>query len=65
VTSWHGGGGKKRGGVHGAVAWEEGEAAFGQLEEEEGQVATWAERPNAPAGRVGREAECEGKEFPD
>jgi hypothetical protein len=47
------------------VAREEGEAALGRHEEEEGRVAAWAERPNGPAGRVGREAECEGKEFPD
>jgi hypothetical protein len=50
-------GGRKRGGAHGAVAREEGEAALGQCEEEEGQVprglrglvgrlAAWAGRPN-------------------
>jgi hypothetical protein len=75
-------GGKKRGGAHGAVEREEGEAALGRHEEEEGRVAwwagwprglggrmvllaAWAGRPNGPAGRMGREAECEGKEFPD
>jgi hypothetical protein len=69
-------GGEKRGGAHGAVAREEGEAALGRREEEEGRVAAWAERrmgrlaawaerPNGPAGHVGREAACEGKEFPD
>jgi hypothetical protein len=60
-----GGEGEERGDAHGAVAWEEGEAALGRREEEEGRVAAWAERPNGSAGRVGREAECEGKEFPD
>jgi hypothetical protein len=40
------GGGKKRGGAHGAVAREEGEAALGRREEEEGRVAAWAGRPN-------------------
>jgi hypothetical protein len=58
-------GGEKRGGAHGAVARKEGEVALGRHEEEEGWVAAWAERPNGPAGRVGREAKCEGKEFPD
>jgi hypothetical protein len=56
AASWHGGG-EKRGGAHGAVAWEEGEAALDRREEEEGRVATWAERPNGLAGCVGREAE--------
>jgi hypothetical protein len=28
-------------------------------------LAAWAGRPNGSAGRVGREAECEGKEFSD
>jgi hypothetical protein len=28
-------------------------------------LAAWAGRPSGPVGRVGREAECEGKEFPD
>jgi hypothetical protein len=60
-----GGGAKKRGGAHGAVAQEEGEAALGRRKEEEGRVAAWAERPNGPASCVGREAESEGKEFPD
>jgi hypothetical protein len=60
-------GGEKRGGAHGAVAREEGEAALGRREEEEGRLprgsrglvgrlAAWAERPNGLAGRVGREA---------
>jgi hypothetical protein len=47
------------------VAQEEGEAALGRCKEEEGRVAAWAERPNGPASCVGREAESEGKEFPD
>jgi hypothetical protein len=49
------------------MAREEGEAALGRREEEEGRVprgprglvgrlATWTGRPNGPAGRVGREA---------
>jgi hypothetical protein len=57
-------GGRKRGGAHGAVAREEGEAALGRREEEKGRVphgprglvgrlAAWAGRPNGPAGRVG------------
>jgi hypothetical protein len=55
------GAGGKRGGTHGAVAREEGEAALGRHdEEEEGQVAVWAERPIGPAGCVGREAEWPG-----
>jgi hypothetical protein len=69
-------GGRKRGRAHGAVARENGETALGRREEEEGRVprgpeglmgwlATGAGRPNGTAGRVGREAECEGKEFPD
>jgi hypothetical protein len=60
-------GGRKRDGAHGAVAREEGEAALGRREEEEGRVPSgprglvgrlvmWAGRPNGPAGRVGREA---------
>jgi hypothetical protein len=60
-------GGRKRGSAHGAVAREEGEAALGRREEEDGRVprgprglvgrlATWVGRPNGPAGRVGREA---------
>jgi hypothetical protein len=60
-------GGRKRGGAHGAVAREMGEAALSRREEEEGRVprepeglmgrrATWAGRPNGPTGRVGREA---------
>jgi hypothetical protein len=60
-------GGRKRGGAHGAVAREKGEAALGRREEEEGRVprgpgglmgrlAAGAERPNGPVGRMGREA---------
>jgi hypothetical protein len=60
-------GGGKRGGTHGAVAREKGEAALGRREEEEGRVphgpeglmgrlGVGAGRPNGPAGRVGREA---------
>jgi hypothetical protein len=60
-------GGRKRGGAHGAVAREKGEAALGRREEEEGQVprgpegvmgrlAAGAKRPNGPTGRVGWEA---------
>jgi hypothetical protein len=60
-------GGRKRGGAHGAVAREKGEAVLGRREEEEGRVprgpeglmgrlAAGAGRPNGPAGRVGREA---------
>jgi hypothetical protein len=40
-------GGSKRGGVHGAVAREKGEAALGRCEEEEGRV------PRGPEGLVG------------
>jgi hypothetical protein len=39
-------GGEKRGGAHSAVAREEGEAALGRREEEQGRVAAWAGRPN-------------------
>jgi hypothetical protein len=35
-----------RGGAHGAVVREEGEAALGRREEEEGRVAAWAGRLN-------------------
>jgi hypothetical protein len=69
-------GGRKRGGAHGAVAREEGEAALGRREEEKGRVphgpggrmvllAAWARRPSGPVGHVGREAKCDGKEFLD
>jgi hypothetical protein len=58
---WLPGTGGKRGGAHGAVVREEGEVALGRRdEEEEGQVAASAERPNGSASRVGREAEWVG-----
>jgi hypothetical protein len=61
AASWRGGWGRKRGGTHGAVAREEGEAALGRRgEEEEGRVAAWAKRPISPAGHVGQEAEWAG-----
>jgi hypothetical protein len=53
--------GGKRGGAHGAVAREEGEATLGwRDEDEEGRVVAWAERPNGPAGHMGREAKWVG-----
>jgi hypothetical protein len=58
VTEEEGG---KRGGAHGVVVQEEGEAALGRRdEEEEGRVAAWAERPNGSAGRVAQEVEWAG-----
>jgi hypothetical protein len=69
-ATWEGGRGAA------PMAREKGEAALGRCEEEEsrvprgpeglmGRLAAGAGRPNGPAGRVGREAKCEGKEFPD
>ena len=48
-------GGSKRGGAHGAVAREKGEAALGRREEEEGRVPRGPEGLVGWLGRVGRE----------
>jgi hypothetical protein len=72
------GAGGKRGGAHGVVAREEGEAELSRRDEEEegrmaawprgprsqmGWLAAWAGRPNGLAGHWAEWAESEGKFF--